>query len=80
MVDAVSISQSFVATTGLLTAEEDLQIEPKTNFADNAVYTFTFSENSMVPKDGFIRIDFPDDVKFVEGVTLTTESCDPAIT
>lgn len=58
-VDTQTWFESFTATTGLLTAESDITIDDPTNFADNAVYSFTFSEDSMVPAGGFIQIDFP---------------------
>lgn len=64
-----------MATTGLLSADKDLEIDDPTNFKDDAVYSFIFSENSMVPEGGFIRIDFPDDVQFDSTVALAQESC-----
>jgi len=79
VVDTSQSSTSFVATTGLLSADKDLEIDKPTNYADNAVYTFIFSENSLVPEGGYIRIDFPDDVIFDAEAILKVESCDPAV-
>lgn len=57
-----------------------MEIDKPTNYADDAVYTFIFSENSMVPEGGYIRIDFPDDVIFDPETILKVESCDPTVT
>lgn len=64
----------------MLSADKDLEIDKPTNFADDAVYTFIFSENSMVPLGGFIRIDFPDDIIFDAERILKVNSCDPVVT
>jgi hypothetical protein len=63
-----------------LSANSDITIDNPLNYLDNAIYTFTFSEVSMVPKDGYIRIDFPADVKFNNELILKTATCDPALT
>lgn len=65
VVDTQQWFSSFTATTGLLSADNDLLIDDPTNYLDDAVYTFTFSEDSMVPAGGYIKLDFPEDVKFV---------------
>jgi len=57
-----------------------MEINNPLNYLDDAIYSFTFSEDSMVPKDGFIRVDFPDDVKFDAVKILETATCDPALT
>lgn len=80
MIDRSTVSTSFTANKGLLTAEEDITIIPPTNFADDAVYDFIFAENSMVPLGSFFRIIFPTDVSFDKVKILSLESCDPTVT
>jgi hypothetical protein len=80
MTDTFTEQSSFTAKPGLLSADKDLSIDDPTNFKDDAIYEFSFSENSMVPKGGYLRVDFPDDVDFNKTVTLKTGSCDPAVT
>jgi hypothetical protein len=75
VVDTNSWSTSFTATTGLLSADKDLSIDDPTNFADNAIYTFTFSEDSMVPLGGFIKIDFPPEINFDNVTALLAGTC-----
>lgn len=74
-VDTQTWFESFTATTGLLSADKEIVMDNPTNFADNAVYTFTFSEDSMVPSGGFIQIDFPVEIVFDQATTLKTGSC-----
>lgn len=52
-----------------------MEIDNPLNYHDDAVYLFKFSEESMVPLGGFIQIDFPADIQFVEDTTLKTELC-----
>ena len=75
VVDRKTEATSFTATTGLLTAEQDITIDNPTNYQDDAVYSFIFSEDSMVPLGGYLKIDFPEDVVFTEEVALKTEVC-----
>jgi hypothetical protein len=60
-----------------LTASKDITIVPSTNYADDAVYDFVFSENSMVPEGSYFRVDFPNDVQFDAEKILKLESCEP---
>jgi len=75
VIDTQTWFESFTATTGLLSADKDLEIDNPTNFADNALYTFTFSEDSMVPLGGFIKIDFPPEIKFDSVTALLAGTC-----
>jgi len=75
VVDTQTVDYSFTATTGLLTSEKDIIIDKPLNFADNAVYTFTFSEDSMLPKGGFIKIEFPPEIYFNQRVAMTAGTC-----
>lgn len=75
LVDSIQLPKSFVTTTGLLSADKSLSIENPLNYADNATYLFSFSEDSVVPKGGYLKIDFPPNLVFNPNVTLTTKTC-----
>jgi hypothetical protein len=62
----VRTETSFTAKKGVLSVDptQNLKIDQPVNNKDGAVYTFTFYEDSMVPQDGFIQIDIPNDIKF----------------
>lgn len=69
------MSSSYTATTGLLSADKNLSIDNPLNFAENTAYLFSFSEDSVVPKNGYLKIDFPANLVFNPNLTLTTKTC-----
>ncbi len=69
------VGSSYTATTGLLSADKSLTIDNPINYADNAAYLFSFSEDSVVPKGGYLKIDFPSNLVFNPNITLTTKTC-----
>lgn len=64
LIDFAEFGTSFSATTGILTADTSLTIDSPVNNKEGTIYTFSYTEASMVPAGGFIDISFPDDIQF----------------
>jgi len=60
-----------MTTTGLVSSDKDLTIDNPTNWADNAVYSLKYFEDSTVPMGGFIVIDIPDGLNFDSNIMTT---------
>ena len=57
-------NQEWLSQHKALKLSKDLTIDNPTNWADNAVYSLKYFEDSTVPMSGFIVIDIPDGLKF----------------
>jgi len=55
----------------LVSSDKDLTIDNPTNWADNAVYSLKYFEDSTVPMGGFIVIDIPDGLNFDSNIMTT---------
>ena len=58
-----------------MTADTSLTIDSPVNNKEGTIYTFSYTEASMVPAGGFIDISFPNDIQFDSVQILQLGTC-----
>ena len=59
VVDNQRQSFSFIAEPGSIAPVGDIEVNDPTNFADDVMYSFKYQGESLVPANGYLKIQIP---------------------